>query len=120
MAKDDLATGQWTQQYCTSHIGFCIPVHRNWWFKSFGTTTSYLWHVEVSPEELQGLGDGPLVINLAAGSIPDSDDAKIKEQGTLSWDSAPGRRIVTEITAPKEFNRQWSTSQKNLTAYEAE
>lgn len=121
MAKDDLATGQWTQQYCTSHIGFCIPVHRNWWFKSFGTTTSYLWHVEVSPEELQGLGDGPLVINLAAGSIPDSDDAKIKEQG----DFVVGLRSWTEnrhfeITAPKELQSAVEYITKNLTAYEAE
>ena len=121
MSKDDLAMGQWTQQYCTSHIGFCIPVHRNWWFKSFGTTTSYLWHVEVSPEELQGLGDGPLVINLISGGIPASDDTTFKGQG----DFVVGLRSWTEnrhfeITAQKELRSAVEYMTKNLTVYEAQ
>ncbi|MBI4129670.1 hypothetical protein HY464_03190, partial [Candidatus Peregrinibacteria bacterium] len=38
MAKEKLAREQWTQEYCSPHVGFCVPIHRNWWFKSFGAT----------------------------------------------------------------------------------
>ncbi|PIR48861.1 hypothetical protein COU80_04210 [Candidatus Peregrinibacteria bacterium CG10_big_fil_rev_8_21_14_0_10_55_24] len=69
MQEQDLSPEQWTQQYCTAHIGFCIPVHRNWWYRSFGTTTSFLWHVELSSEEVQGLTQGPISVNLITGSV---------------------------------------------------
>ncbi len=73
MARQDYAAENWTQQYCTSHISFCAPVHRNWWFKSFGATSSTLWHVELSPEPIESLGQGPLVIELIAGTIGEAD-----------------------------------------------
>lgn len=69
MAKADLADAKWTQQYCSTHIGFCFPVHKNWYFNSFGTTTSYLWHVEIGTTEINDLGEGPLVVNLMSGGI---------------------------------------------------
>jgi len=83
MASDSFTPNQWTQQYCTSHIGFCIPVHRNWWFKSFGTTMSYLWHIELSPEELNQLNDGPIHVNLVSGTIgaKKATDGQVREQG---------------------------------------
>ena len=70
MAAEDLSTERWTQNYCSSHIGFCIPVHKNWWFKSFGNTTSYLWHVELSTEAIENLGDGGIVLHLVEGPLP--------------------------------------------------
>lgn len=73
MAGQDFSAENWSQQYCTSHIGFCIPVHRNWWFKSFGATSSVLWHVELSSEPIENLGDGPIRIDLVAGSNSDAD-----------------------------------------------
>jgi len=75
MAKDNLADANWSRQYCTSHIGFCIPIHRNWWFNSFGTTSSTLWHVEIGPSEIVNLGEGPLSINLISGSVEASGNA---------------------------------------------
>lgn len=73
MARQDFSESNWTQQYCTSHISFCSPVHRNWWFKSFGATSSTLWHVELSPEPIESLGQGPIVIELIAGAIGEAD-----------------------------------------------
>ncbi|OGJ55863.1 hypothetical protein A3D88_01930 [Candidatus Peribacteria bacterium RIFCSPHIGHO2_02_FULL_52_16] len=103
MAKDDANEG-WTQQYCSSHIGFCIPVHKNWWFKSFGTTTSYLWHVELGPEELQNLGDGPLVVNLLSGTLSGAADKEVKTQGnyTVGYRAWTDNRHF-EISAPSEL-----------------
>ena len=123
MAKDDISPSLWTQQYCTSHIGFCIPVHKNWWFKSFGTTTNYLWHVEMGPEELLNLGDGPLVVNLLSGSI----DAKGVEDGAVvtQGDYVIGYRAWTEnrhfeISAPTNLKSAVAHITKSLTVYDAE
>jgi hypothetical protein len=69
MAKQDYATPSlWTQQYCTSHVAFCIPVHKNWYFKSFGATTSNQWHVEFAMMDITELGQGPIVMNLIGGT----------------------------------------------------
>lgn len=68
MAKANMDASQWTQRYCTSHIGFCFSVHKNWWFNSFGATTSSLWHVEVSNQAIVNLGEGPLVVTLESGA----------------------------------------------------
>jgi len=120
MTKDANA-GEWTQQYCSTHIGFCIPVHKNWWFKSFGTTTSYLWHVELGPEELQNLGDGPLVVNLLSGALSGAADTEVKVQGNY----AVGYRTWTdnrhfEISAPVELQAAVQHITANLAASESQ
>lgn len=118
MAKDDTSAGSWTQEYCSSHIGFCIPVHKNWWFKSFGTTTSYLWHVELSSEEIVNLGDGPLVVNLVSGSVASkAADKEVKTQGAF----VVGYRAWTdnrhfEISAPASLQAAVTHITQNLTA----
>jgi len=83
MAKQDLADGNWTQAYCTSHIGFCIPIHRNWWFKSFGAASPSLWHLEVSSEEIDTVGSGPLAVDLLSGSVGSKGaaDGEIRSSG---------------------------------------
>ena len=103
MAKERTDDGQWTQQYCSNHVRFCIPVHRNWWYKSFGTTTSTLWHIEIGPEPLSQLGDGPLVLNLLPGDVP-SEDRSVDDRGAYvvgyrAW--SEGRHF--EVSAPKEL-----------------
>lgn len=85
MAKQDYGTPSlWTQKYCTSHVGFCIPVHKNWYFKSFGATTSNLWHSEFAMQDITGLGQGPIVLNLVAGSSAsmNATDGQVKVQGS--------------------------------------
>lgn len=84
MAKQQYSDASlWTQQYCTTHIAFCVPVHKNWYFKSFGATTSNRWHVEFGMEEIDGLGDGAILLNLVAGSSAsmNASDGEIKTQG---------------------------------------
>lgn len=74
MAKAKMDAANWTQQYCApSHLAFCFPIHKNWWYNSFGATSSSLWHVEMSSEELAQLGDGPIAVVLVSGnaSVPD-------------------------------------------------
>lgn len=73
----------WTQTYCTSHIAFCIPVHKNWYFKSFGATTSNRWHVELGMSDIEELGDGAIILNLVSGSSASmqAQDGQIKTQG---------------------------------------
>ena len=58
----------WTQKYCTSHVGFCVPAHKNWYFKSFGATTTTKWHVEFSTSDIEELGQGVILFNLVSGS----------------------------------------------------
>ncbi len=74
----------WTQKYCTSHMAFCVPVHKNWYFKSFGATTSNLWHVEFGMVDISSLGEGAIVLNLVSGSSASMDarDGQIKSQGS--------------------------------------
>lgn len=69
MAKQQYRTPDiWTQKYCTGHVGFCVPVHKNWYYKSFGATTSTLWHVEFGMSEIDALGQGGISLNLISGS----------------------------------------------------
>ncbi len=123
MAKDNLTGGNWTQRYCTSHIGFCFPVHRNWWFKSFGTTTSSLWHVEVSNGEILNLGEGPIVVKLLSGSVGSkkATDGQVRVQGNWvigfkSW----GDSEHFEITAPANLRGAVEYITEHLTASEGQ
>lgn len=85
MSRQDLTPALWTQQYCTSHIGFCIPVHKNWWFRSFGTTSSELWHVEISSEPIESLQDGPIVLRLMTGVNTAPDGSVIVQNGVAVY-----------------------------------
>lgn len=100
MAKEDLAAARWTQEYCSSHIGFCIPVHKNWWFKSFGTTSSHLWHVEIAAREIQELGEGPIVIKLVAGAVNTADGTVKTDEftsvGYKAWDDTRHFEVVAD------------------------
>ena len=104
MAKDDYSPERWTQpQYCTGHIGFCVPIHKNWWYKSFGNTTSHLWHLELSNKKIESLGDGPIVVKLVAGSIGSkkATDKQVRVQantviGFRAWDDNSHFEIVAD------------------------
>lgn len=82
MAKANMDASNWTQKYCSTHIGFCVPVHKNWWYTSFGATSSSLWHVEVGPSEILTLGEGPLTIVLLSGAAPSPDGTVTVDGGT--------------------------------------
>jgi len=123
MASETFTSDQWTQQYCTAHIGFCIPVHRNWWFKSFGTTTSYLWHIELSSEEVAFLNSGPIHVNLVSGTVgaKKATDGQVRAQA----DSIVGFRSWTdnrhfEISAPPALEEAVTYITNHLSEYEGE
>jgi hypothetical protein len=106
----------WTQQYCSSHNGIRFPVRSDWWYHSFGATTSNLWHVELNSEEIKNLGDGPVVVNLISGRLPEgqSDGSVVEANGTLtvyrSW--TDNRHI--QVSGPVELRTGMEYLAKNI------
>ncbi len=119
MAKYKMDAANWSQQYCSSHVGFCIPIHKSSWFKSFGVTTSTLWHVELSNEDVQELGDGPIAVNLVRGSAESvgATDKQVKDDGsTVTGYRAWSDDRHFEITGPTVLRQQIEYIMNNLTA----
>lgn len=103
MEEEDYVPSRWTQEYCSAHVGFCVPVHKNWYFKSFGATASLLWHIEMGASLVDGFGDGPLVVDLKTGDLEalGVSNAEVREIGSkvigyLIW--SDNRHF--EISAP--------------------
>lgn len=117
MSRQDYAPENWTQQYCSSHIGFCSPVHRNWWFKSFGTTNEELWHVELSSAPIDAMGQGPISVDLIAGEIPVSSGTINESNGMVMGYSewTFGRHFV--ISADSSLRTAVEYITKNITEY---
>jgi len=117
MSRQDYSPENWTQQYCSSHIGFCSPVHRNWWFKSFGTTNEELWHVELSSAPIDAMGQGPISVDLIAGDIPVStgtvNESNGKVMGYSEWTF--GRHFV--ISADSSLRAAVEYITQNITEY---
>ncbi len=112
MAKDKMGAENWTQQYCSTHMGFCFPVHRNWWFKSFGATSSTFWHIEIGPSEMNNLGEGPLTVDVVSGNT--TSDGTVTVQGDTvvgirAWTG--GRHIEVRAPANLEAAVRYLTEQ---------
>lgn len=119
MVAEDMNAARWTQKYCSSHIGFCFTVHKNWWYKSFGTTSSGLWHVEVSNEDILALGDGPIAVNLVSGELSGAADGEVRVSGSTvtgyrAW--TEGRHF--EVTAPVALRTAVEMITASITASE--
>jgi hypothetical protein len=112
MASHKFTADQWTQQYCSSHIGFCIPIHRNWWYKSFGATSSKLWHVEMSSEEVTDLGNGPILVELVSGTVA-SEKSVDKQVRTVQGESIGYR----SWTGNRHFEIRGPLTLKNAITY---
>ncbi|HLD32346.1 MAG TPA: hypothetical protein VJB10_02030 [Candidatus Peribacteraceae bacterium] len=105
MAKEEFSAENWTQEYCSSHIGFCVPVHRNWWFTSFGATSTHYWHLEMNSAPFDLLHEGPLEVNLDGESLEALGvaDGTIREEGETvigfrSWTNGRHFEIRANIT----------------------
>ncbi|MDD3896752.1 MAG: hypothetical protein PHU04_02830 [Candidatus Peribacteraceae bacterium] len=103
MSKDSYSPERWTQQYCTGHIGFCMPVHKNWWYKSFGNTTTNLWQVELRNMPIEQIGDGVITVKLVSGTAAsvDATDVQVRVQGDQvtgyrSWEGGTHFEIVAD------------------------
>ncbi len=102
MAKQNMAASAWTQEYCSQGYGFCIPVHKNWWFSSF-LGGGALITVEVGPDEILASGDGPLKVSLQTGTLASvqATDGSVSVQGDMVYgyrEWTDGRHFV--ISAP--------------------
>jgi hypothetical protein len=120
MAKANMSVSNWNQQYCTSHIGFCVPVHKNWWYNSFGAENGTLWYVEMSASEIQNVGDGPLSVSFLSGSLPSgTTDGSVVEQGVnvVGFRAWTGQRHF-EIRAPRELRDAVTYMTQNLSTSE--
>ncbi len=106
MIKEEYAADRWTQEYCTDHVNFCVPVHKNWYFKSFGAMTSILWHVEMGAVDVGAMGDGPIVVELKSGDLSamGGGDGDIKVIGgkVIGYRSHSDNRHF-EISAPSSL-----------------
>ncbi len=70
---------------------------------SFGASAGALWHIEVSSQELNNVGDGPLSVNLMAGtaeSVGGTDGQIVAQGGGIVGykNQADGKHI--EVRAP--------------------
>ncbi|MDO8469220.1 MAG: hypothetical protein Q7S29_05695 [Candidatus Peribacter sp.] len=124
MAKQNLATANWTQAYCAPPtVGFCVPVHRNWYFKSFGTASEALWHIEVGSLSLENLSDGPIAVNLLGGALSAKGiaDKDVRDDGSTvrgyrEW--TKDRHI--EISAPSALKAAVDYMTQHLSAMEVQ
>lgn len=106
MAKEKFGSEHWTQEYCTSAIGFCVPIHRNWWYKSFQASIGDLWYVEVSNAPVLSIGDGPIGITLKTGDVRSigARDTEVRTVGSqvLGFRAWSGNRHF-EVSGPAEL-----------------
>ena len=121
MSKASVSASAFTQQYCTGHIGFCIPLHKSWYYQSFGANIApYLWHVEVSNADVENAGDGIININLMQGALlPDQAEG----QANRSGDFVTAYRQWTanrhfEITAPASLQAAVEYMAMNIMVYQ--
>ena len=112
MLDEDYIAERWTQEYCSAHVGFCVSVHKNWYFKSFGAMSSLLWHLEMGAIAVDVVGDGPLVVDLKTGDLTalglNDGDVKVvgsKVIGYRSWSDNRHFEISAQssLREPVEF-----------------
>lgn len=70
MQKNSVGADLFKSQYCTVNGGFCLPIHKNWFFTSFQRQAGTLWHVEIGPQEIAAMGEGLIIIDLVKGPLP--------------------------------------------------
>ncbi len=122
MAKQNFAASHWTQAYCApTTISFCVPVHRNWYFKSFGAATEALWHIEVGSVAIENVSDGAIAVDLLGGSLASTGrtDNEVRVEGSMvrgyrEW--TKDRHI--EISAPAALEAAVTYMTQHLSAME--
>jgi len=123
MARVAGDTASYNQKYCTSHIGFCVPIHKYWFYQSFGANVSpALWQVEIGNSEISVAGDGIILVRLMSGSLPagesegtavvDGSNAVAKRQWT------GGRHF--EVFGPAELKAAVEFMANGIEVYQTE
>lgn len=120
IAKESVDTGHFTTKYCSSYIGFCLPLHKNWYYQSFAANVApYLWHVEVGNTAIEEAGQGVIIVNLVSGPLEGPEGVAV-EQGDFVVASRQwtGNRHF-EVTGPKDVRTAVEYMANGLEVYEA-
>ncbi len=122
MAKARVDASTFTQLFCSKFIGFCVPLHKSWYYNnSFGAVSPYLWHVELSSQAVENPGDGTIVINLVSGPIEDAAEEDVVQKGdfVIGYRSWTGNRHF-QISAPAALRSAVQYMTDNLSVYQGE
>lgn len=68
MLKANLASSNWTQEYCSKQTKYCVKVHKNWWYTGFGANGTASMRVDIGPDEIETVGDGVIVVTVEKGT----------------------------------------------------
>lgn len=122
MAKEDYANDKrWTQKYCTTHIGFCIPASKNWYFVSFGTKAGTIWHVEFGSHDVTDIATAPIALDLVSGlsASKGQTDGAVEVNGSMvtGYKDWPGNRHF-ELTADVRLKAAVMYMIAHITPYE--
>ncbi len=119
MAKAKTDASLFTQKYCSTHVGFCISVHKNWYYQSFGVNVPpSLWHVEIGPEPVEDVGDGVIIFTLQSGDLSGTDGS-VETHGDYivvmkQWTG--GKHF--EVSAPASLRSAAEQIAASLTVYQ--
>lgn len=116
MQRSTVGSELFVSQYCTVNGGFCIPMHKKWYFTSFQRQAGTLWHVEIGPQEINALGEGLIVVDLIKGPLPaDSADqtAVVSGNDVLVYKAWKENHLV--VKAPVTLQSQAEYIAKNVT-----
>lgn len=97
-----------------------MPVHRNWFYQSFGATVDpYLWHVEFGNTAVENVGDGVIIVNLVSGAFTGAEStAEVHGEFVIAQKAWTGNRHV-EISGPKELQIAVEYMARSITEYQA-
>lgn len=116
MQRNSVGSELFVSQYCTTNGGFCIPMHKKWYFTSFQRQAGTLWHVEIGPQEINALGEGLIVVDLVKGPLPaDSADqtAVVSGNDVLVYKAWKENHLV--VKAPVTLQSPAEYIAKNVT-----
>ena len=121
MAKASATASGFSESYCTGHIGFCVPYHKSWYYKSFGGNVSpWLWHVEFANAAIENEGDGVIVLNLVSGSLPAGEQEGVafpQGDGVLAKLQWTGNRHFT-VGGPAELKTAIEHMAQSIIVYQ--
>ncbi len=118
MAKASVSDATFTQSYCSQTAGFCVPVHKNWYYTSFGGQTSARWYVEFGPQAIEAIGDGVINLQLVDGAL-ELPDNTVSEggAGVIGYRAWTGGRHF-EIRGPVTLKSAVEYMTKSITTAE--
>ena len=86
---------------------------------SFGASAGALWHVEVGPQELNSVGDGPLSVNVMAGTAESAggQDGVVSANGgsVVGYKNWPDGKHI-EVRAPASLQAAVTYILSHITA----